>query len=183
MTKEQRLHQAMADRQFIRFSTCFEESAVRGYVFDIGPKFLLVGVVSDQVWLDGFACFRIADVRDLRPDPYATFEEAALKKRGERRPRKPQVELTNIETLLTSANAAFPLVTIHRERIDPDVCWIGRVMSIERGRVALLEIGPDATWDKEATNFRLSEITRVEFGGDYEDALSLVGGAPTGGGE
>ena len=80
--------------------------------------------------------------------------------------------------LLVSAGRHFPLVTVHREGIDPDVCWIGRVLGIERGRVSLLEITPDATWEEKPESFRLNEITRVNFGGDYETALHLVGGHP-----
>ncbi len=104
--------------------------------------------------------------------------EAALRKRGERRPRKPRVSVASIEDLLLSAGRAFPLVTIHREQVDPDVCWIGRVLGVNRGRVSLLKIDPDAKWEDAPTEYRLSEITRVDFGGDYEGALHLVGGDP-----
>lgn len=44
--------------------------------------------------------------------------------------------------------------------------------------MSLLEIGPDALWDDEPETYRLSEITRVDFGGAYEEALHLVGGFP-----
>jgi hypothetical protein len=69
----------------------------------------------------------------LRLDLYAPFAEAALKKRGERRPKKPRVSVASIEDLLLSAGQAFPLVTLHREQVDPDVCWIGRVQGVNRG--------------------------------------------------
>ncbi|HEX7424334.1 MAG TPA: hypothetical protein VF311_10690 [Terriglobales bacterium] len=36
--------------------------------------------------------------------------------------------------------------------------------------------GPDACWDDKPETYRLREITRVDFGGDYEEALRLVGG-------
>ena len=49
---------------------------------------------------------------------------------------------------------------------------------MQRGRLSLLEINPDATWDTLPTTCRVSEITRVDFGGDYEGALDLVGGKP-----
>jgi len=35
---------------------------------------------------------------------------------------------------------------------------------------------PGAEWDVELETYRLSEITRIDFGGDYEDALNLYGG-------
>ena len=167
---------AMGRREFIRFSRRYESSKIRGYVLDVGPQFFLFALVSDRIWFDGFECFRIKDVRDLRPDPYALFAEAALKKRGERRPNKPRVSVANIEDLLLSAGKAFPLVTIHREQLDPDVCWIGHVQGVSRGRVSLLEIGPDAIWEDTPQEYRIKEITRVSFGGDYENALRLVGG-------
>jgi hypothetical protein len=156
-----------------------EPGSVQGFVLAIGPQFFLLALVADGVRFNGFQCFRIADVRELQvPAKYATFVQAALRKRGERIPRKPRLTIGSLEQLLWSANRAFPLVTIHRERVDPDVCHIGRVTALEKGRVSLLEIGPDALWDKQLSQYRLSEITRVDFGGDYEEALQLVGGAP-----
>jgi hypothetical protein len=59
------------------------------------------------------------------------------------------------------------------------VSCIGRVMGIDRGRVSLLEISPDAIWEKRPSEYPLREITRVNFGGDYEDALAMVGGSPS----
>ena len=168
----------MRARQLVRFQRRFEKPMVRGYILDVGPKFFLVALVSDRIWLDGFECFRVNDVRDLRPDPYSRFAESALRKRGERLPPKPRVSLKNIEELLMSVGRRFPLVTLHRETVDPDVCWIGRVLGVERGRVSLLNISPDATWEEKPESFKLSEITRVNFGGDYENALYLVGGDP-----
>jgi hypothetical protein len=168
----------MREHCAVRFSRRFEAGRVRGYVLDVGPQFFLVALVSEYIRFNGFQCFRASDVKNLEPDPYAAFAEAALKKRGLRRPKKPSVSVASVDRLLLSAARAFPLVTIHTESIDPDVCWIGRVLGINRSRVSMLEINPDATWDEAPTEHRLNEITRVDFGGDYEDALHLVGSKP-----
>ena len=181
MPKDQsaRLAFALRKKLLMRFTRPLEPGFVKGYVLDIGPRFLLVALVRDNVWLNGFQCFRLSDVRNVQaPDLYISFVEAALKKRGQRLPRKPPVSMDSLEELLLTANRAFPLATIHREKVDPDVCNIGRVIGLTKGRLSLLEIGPDAKWDENPTEFRLSEITRVDFGGDYEEALHLVGGAP-----
>ncbi len=171
------LAQALRERRLIRFSRRFEDSPVRGYVLDIGPRFFMLALVSDRIWFDGFECLGLGDVSDVRPDPYRRFTETALRMRAERIPRKPRVSVASTEELLLSATRAFPLVTIHREQVDPDVCFIGRVLGTCRGRVSLLQISPSATWDKKPHEYRLTEITRVAFGGDYEDALALVGGS------
>lgn len=173
--RSSRLANAMRERQFLRFSRRFEDFVVHGYVLDIGPRFFLLALVSDRLWFDGFECFRIADVRDIRPDPYAAFAEAALKKRGERVSRKPRVSLASVEELLLSANRAFPLVTIHREQADPDVCNIGRVVAIDRGRVSLLEINPDATWDAVPVEYHMREITRVSLAPTTKTPCTLSG--------
>ena len=168
------LRDAVRHRSFVRFSRRFEDRTVRGYVLDVGPKFFLLSVVSDRIWFDGFECLRVTDIKDLRPDPYGTFVKVALAKRGERAPRKPRVSVASVDKLLLSAGRSFPLVTICREQVDRDVCWIGRVRGVNRGRVSLLEIAPDAKWESSPTEYRLNEITRVCFGGDYESALHLV---------
>ena len=62
--------------------------------------------------------------------------------------------------------------------MDPDVCWIGRETRVGETKVSILYIDPDAKWDEAPTEYRFSRITRVDFGGDYEDALYLVGGEP-----
>jgi hypothetical protein len=162
----------------VRFTRRYEEGFVRGYVLDVGPRFFLLASVGDEVRFDGFSCYRIADVKNLKRDPYAGFAEAALKKFGERVPKKPRVSVASTEELLRSAADGFPLVTIYRERVRPDVCWIGKLVEIDSDRFSLLEIGPDAKWDRKPTSYKLRDLTVIEFGGAYETALHLVGGTP-----
>jgi hypothetical protein len=177
-TSLSQLQEALRARQFVRFSQRFENYPIRGYVLDIGPRFFLMALVSDRLWFDGFECFRLSDVSGVMADPYARFAEAALRKRRERVPKKPRVSVASIEELVLSAGRVFPFVTIHREKVDPSVCWIGRILGVEQGRVSLLEISPDATWEDKPSTYQLKEITRVNFGGDYENALNLVAKDP-----
>jgi hypothetical protein len=179
MKMQRKLLEAMQHKRFVRVRQRFEVSPIRGYVMDVGPKFFLLCLVSDRLWFDGFECLRISDVRGLKQDPYADFAEAALKLRNERKPRKPKLSLQGKKELLVTAGQAFPLVTIHREKVNPDVCHIGKVIAVNANRVRLLLIGPDAQWYERPTDFSLREITRVSFGGEYEDALHIVGGAPS----
>lgn len=173
----EQLNAAVRDGALIRLYRPFEESYVRGYILDVGAEFFLLGLVSDRLWLDGFECFRVGDVDELVPDPYADFTQAALTARGEARPAL-TLALTDIAALLTSAAERFPLVTLHKERDQPEACYIGKLISIEGGIAWMLEIGPDAQWDEEPSAHKLAEITRLNFGGDYEDALALIGGDP-----
>lgn len=150
-----------------------------GYVRTVGAEFALTSVVSDGIWFDGFNCLRIDDIEAVELDPHAAFYEAVLKARADIPPASPAIDLDSVESLLTSASALLPLVTIHTGGDDIDVCYIGRVLSIEGGIVWMLEIDADAIWDADPTPHRLIDITRVDFSGDYEDALHLVGDAPS----
>ena len=114
------LSEALRGKVLVKFSRPFE-GTVHGYVLDVGPQFFLMALLSgDAFWFNGFQCFRISDVRRLQvPDKYAAFNEAVLKKRHQKTPRKPRISVASIQDLLQSANREFPLVTIYRERVDP----------------------------------------------------------------
>jgi hypothetical protein len=173
------LRQALREKLIVRFSNPYESGWTHGYVLDIGPEFFLLALIGEDMAFNGFQCPRLADVRHLRvPDPCADFAVSALLKRGQRLKGKPKIDLSDLSVLLKSANGIFPLVTIHRGRVKPDVCWVGRVLEINKSKLTLLEIGPDAVWRKRPSKYSLAEITCVEFGGGYEEALHLVGGKP-----
>jgi hypothetical protein len=149
---------ASDDRTLVRFTRPSEPGSVKGYIVDVGQKFFMVAIVADDMRFNGFQCFRLSDVRRLKiPAPYAEFAQAALKKRRERIPRKPPVDLSSLPRLLQTANKAFPLVTIHREIVDRGACHIGRVVQIEKSTLRLLEIGPDARRDVEPEQYRLNQ--------------------------
>ena len=174
------LTRACHDGLFVKFTRRCESGSMEGYVLDIGPHFFLLALINGEICFNGFSCLRLRDIRNLQvPAKYAAFVEAALKKRDQRKPDKPRVSVSGLPELLHSANEAFPLLTIHCESVDPEVCHIGRLAGLRRGRVALLEIGPDATWDAKPEEYSLNQITRIDFGGGYEEALHLVGGNPS----
>jgi hypothetical protein len=171
---------ALRNKLLIKFWNPYDSGSTNGYVLDIGPRFFLLGLVDGNfLEFNGFQCLRLSDIRKLQvPDPHSKFFVKALRKRGQRIPRRPRIDMRSLPGLLNSANRLFPLVTVHRERVTPGTCKIGRVTGITKSQVSLLEIGPDAVWDKEPSEIRLGEITRIEFGGGYEEALHLVGGRP-----
>ena len=172
------LRTAAAERRLVRIHRSVDDTAERGQVLAVGGAFVAIAVVDDRQRYDGVQCFRLQDVRVVETDPYAAFAEAALAARGEVRPELGEVSLESIGDLLLTASAAHPLITVHSEIEDPDACFIGRVLSLEGGLLWLREIGPDALWDDEPEAHRIGEITRVDFGGDYEQALALIGGEP-----
>ncbi len=172
-----KLSAAQNNKTLVRIERSLERGCVDGYVVGIARSWFALLIVGDGIRLDGYQIFRLRDVLTIEsPAPHATFQEVVLRKRKLRiiKPRK--LDFSSTTAVLNSACAKYSLITIHREITDCEVCHIGRVAKFNRTTVTLKEVTPDGTWAADLSNFRLSEITRVDFGGPYEEALMMVVG-------
>ena len=141
-----------------------------GVVVGIGAEWILLHTVNtDIVCFNGYTALRIEDVKTVKVS--ALFLSLALALRGEQPAPSPNVSLASLPELLVSADAHFPLLTLHPERLYPDECFIGRVAQLTEKAVQLRELDVHATWRKRLHRHRLKDITRVDFGGGYENAL------------
>ncbi len=75
--------------------------------------------------------------------------------------------------MLRSAASQYPLLVVHRERLKRRSYHVGSLSSIGVRSVVLKDIEPDASWG-ELCRYKFSDLTRVSFGGKYEDALYRV---------
>lgn len=163
----------------VRFWNSYDPEPAHGYVLDIGTDFFLFLFINDSIRFEGFECRLIADIKRLEvPNPFEEFIVAALSKRGECLDKAPEVDLSSVTSILNSASKLFPLVVIELGHKKKGVCFVGKVVDVSKGRLLMLEIGPHAVWEKKPSRFWLKDITRVSFGGGYEEALLLVGGDP-----
>jgi len=134
---------------------------------------LIQPIETEQFLLNGYTIFRNSDVKRWRPISNDDFQARAaiLHKLGPRKPAK--VGITSVREALSSAGKAFPLVTIHTERVRRGVCYIGRVLRTSQRAVTVLSISPQADWDGEES-YLLKNITLIEFGGTYERLLARM---------
>lgn len=150
---------------------------VEGYVVEVGEKWLTVAVLDASIVLNGHAFLRIDDVKRVRGRNNADMVRQALTHRRQWPPAPPRtsVDLDDTRALLESL-AEEPLVTIMPEGDDPDVCYIGAPVRLGARSYRLLEVTPRGVWSTKATKHRIDAISRVEIGGQYEQALLLVAG-------
>lgn len=145
-----------------------------GFVVDANEEMVLLQLVDDSVRLNGYQVLFLEDISDFaHPAPFNDFQKKVLALRGEK-VVDPEVELDDLAVLLIDISEEFGLVTIHREEIEPDSCEIGRVVRADAVTYELEEIGSDARWFDDTFEYDLYDITRIEFGGAYEDALLLA---------
>jgi hypothetical protein len=174
---QSQLLRALTTRTLVRIERSLEHCFVDGYVVAVAKKWFVMHVLGDGITFIGYQSYRVKDLNALvTPAPYAEFQEAVIRKRKLRRIIPRGLDLSSTSTLLSSANAKFPLITIHCEEQDPELCYIGRVTAISRTSVELNEVTPNATWENGLSTYPLAQITRVDFGGPYEEALALIAG-------
>ena len=162
------------------FRGSLEEGHLHGYVAAVGAAFFALQVIDDSIRFNGISCIRFTDVtKVVAPDPYAGFLIKALKARGEKRGKIKSIDLSSTHALVATAAKHYPLVTIHLEKAQPDVCYIGKILSVTDSKLTLLHVSPGAKWESSPEHYSLAEITRIDFGGAYEEALYLVAGEPT----
>jgi len=154
----------------------FEEGWVDGFVVGTGPEFFALALLDDGMRPNGFSCMRYADLTELEaPSPRDGFLRQVLELRGLSVVGELPADLADLPALLRSAGNAFPLVTIHLEAEEADAYYVGHAPTVAGSEVSLRTIDPDGVWDEGTDTFDLAAITRVDFGGAYEEALWLVG--------
>lgn len=154
-----------------------EDGWADGYLVGTGPDFFAINLVDKSIRLDGFNCMRYADVSSVdAPAPYSAFRDRVLKLRGQEPARSVPVDLSSVSELIRTAAAAYPVVTLHLDWQDPGCCYIGKILSVDDDEVSIRCITPGGEWQDDVDRYSLSDITRVDFAGAYEEALILVGG-------
>ena len=179
MSTRTKLIKAANDGTLVRVYRDHKEPGwAHGYVEGVGKDWFALSLVDDGARFDGFNCIRVKDISKIVPDPHANFLEAAMKKRGEKRRRFKSLDVSSLQSLMRTAMTKYPLLTVHLESDQDNVCYIGRVVTVAGDQVTMREVTPDGTWEPKNSCYEFSAITRVDFGGAYEQALYLVSGAP-----
>jgi hypothetical protein len=149
---------------------------LEGFVVGLGPNWVVLHLL-DEVVLNGWSIVRLDTIARVERGGEHAFSTRVLRHRGAS-PAPLDIDLGEAEDLLADLGEKFPLVSIHREALDPTVCAIGRPVRIGARKLHLLDIDPDALWDHAPRKFPYDDITRVDVGGRYEDALHELGGYP-----
>ncbi|HEY3446808.1 MAG TPA: hypothetical protein VGK67_10615 [Myxococcales bacterium] len=151
---------------------------MNGRVLEVSAERVALAILDESVRPNGITIVSCADLTRLySPMPYARFVERAMRLRDERFPRLGKIDLTSWRSVVTAAAKKAALVTIHVERRDPSVCYIGRPSQMDDLRLTLTTVSPNAEWEpEEPLVVPWRDVTRVDFGGAYEKALELVAG-------
>lgn len=167
-------HQPVGVRRWIASS-----DRVDGFVTGVGAAWVALAKLDDRVRPDGWSLLRLSDIKSVSIDPDPDcFEIKALRARNLWPPTPTDIALDDVVALVRSVAMADPVSTVFVEDDRPHICWIGAVISVGAQTLRLLEIDTQGEWRRKPRAIDLEDITRIEFGGGYEEALRLVAGPP-----
>ena len=151
-----------------------DDDALSGFVLDVNDDLALLNYVTNDFRLDGYCVVRTRDITacNLFDDP-TSFQLRALRLKGVRSKKPKAIDLTNWGTVVESLAKQFPILIVHREEVSNDSCLVGRVIAVDDQSVTLHSISPTAAWEKK-TRLMVAQMTRIDCGGGYEDALWKV---------
>jgi hypothetical protein len=147
----------------------------RGFIVDFSDDLILFHVLgADTFRLNGYTVIRSDNVKDYRSFDRRAFWENRAVCHFKLKPVRPAgILLMSIPALLTSASKRYPLVTIHREKTRPEVCHIGALFSMTEATFTMDDLDCNAKWTGPR-RLKFSDVTRIDFGGGYEEALALT---------
>ena len=143
----------------------------RGFVVGASETLVLLHVLNaGTMRLNGYTAVQLSDIEECTEDE--TFAPVALKLLGERPVPQPDLLLVDMPGLLSSVGAHFPLLEVFQER-GGGAFHIGRVVGFGKKKVHFQAVSRGAEWG-DIQKFSCADITRVDFGDGYDDALWLV---------
>lgn len=140
---------------------------------------LLHALEWDAFRLNGYIAVQIADIGAYRFFDKADYWQFRAVKRFKLVPtRPPSISVDSWPDLISSAGARYPLLTIHRERIDPETCAIGSLAAVGASSFTIEDLDCTAAWTGPR-RLKFSDVTRVDFDGGYLEALAAVARFPS----
>lgn len=157
----ERLVDVQDEQALVHIDRGGELDVLEGYVVAIGAEWLLLARLDPAIVLDGHA-----DLRRVRRRQSGEMAQQALTLRGQwpPRPAEPALDLDGTDGLLASL-MTLPVLTIHPEHDNPDICFVGAPVSRDQRTLRLVEVTPRRVWNSQPTEFRVAGITRIDVGG------------------
>jgi hypothetical protein len=158
-----------------------------GFILASGDKWALLARRGDSLNLDGYTLFRWRDVTKVRTrSKYQSLSRNTLERLGQWPPALPGGAPPVLDTttgLIGWLAEEQAVVTIHLERWDDEVAFVGVPVGVKDKKLVLWEIDATGAWHDKPTEWRFRDLTAVDFGDAYAGHVlqEAVGrGAPTG---
>lgn len=164
--------------EIVEIRNPWDGNPIEGFLLDRSKNLLLLHRIAvDVICLNGYSVISRRDIRKMKVQRGDCLLARALSLK-QISPAKPtDISIGSWPELLESVDRQFPLFTIYMERLDPDVCYIGRLAARSATTFGLKEIDINARWTR-SRSYKFADLTSVDFGGGYENALASLAATP-----
>jgi hypothetical protein len=148
---------------------------ISGFVVDVSESLILLQRFDwDAFQLNGYSVIRSDDIASYRFfDKKKHWQFRATQHLKLKLKAPAGISVSSFSDLLESAAKVFPLLTIHRDKINTKVCYIGKLTTVSHKTFTIEDLNCNAEWTG-SRQFKFSDVTLVDFGGGYENALAAT---------
>lgn len=168
-----RLERARDDQVVVTVERDLRYAArVDGFVVDVGRRWVLLQGALDSGRPDGWTAVRVKDVTKVkrRPDHFSNEIARSLPSWP---PAPPwEIDLETRTGMLRSFASGGRLAELYCDDRS-DTFWCVSIHEVRRRWFVVQDVTPAATWN-DPSEFRKSDVTRVDVGTDYLTALESV---------
>ena len=148
---------------------------ISGFVVDFSESLVLLQRFDwDTFQLNGYSVIRLDEIASYRFFDKKKYWQFRAARKFKLKPKAPVgISVSSLPTLLKSAAKKFPLLTIHRDKIDDKVCYIGKLTTMTDEAFVIEDLSCNAEWTG-SRKIKFKDVTLVDFGGGYENALAAT---------
>jgi len=167
--------EAMAKGRLLEYQRAVLGSEIeKGFVVGIGRKWVLIHVLDRGVRLNGYHAIRERDISRARLST-DKFHARFLVLSNQSGVTPDGIALDRTRDLLRTATKRARIVGVNTEYDDESIRYIGAATDFGNRRFAIKGVSTKAKWESsDRRNYRYSEVSRIDFDGDYLRALLAV---------
>lgn len=150
----------------------FEIDMTDGFVIAVTDHWVVLHALDDGVYLDDIVMLRLQDVSGVLFRDDNAYHHRAVAGMSDAIAAFGFDAGVGAADLLKAVSPEGDILAIHLETLKGEPLVIGRVIRLRRKSFELHYVGRDGVWAKDAERWRYRDITRIEFGGRYLQALN-----------
>jgi hypothetical protein len=150
----------------------FEITMTDGFVIALTDDWLVMHALDDGVYLDDIVMLRLRDVSRVWFRDDNAYHHRAIAGIGRSAAAFECDDSASASQLLSATSARADIFAIHLEGLDGEPLFIGRLVNLRKKSFDFHYVGRDGVWASEVDRLKYRDITRIEVGGRYLQALN-----------
>ncbi len=139
-----------------------------GFILDYTDDFLLIAR-EYEFFMDGWMVLKRQAISELRSSEVNAYCKTILKQEGLLEDIAPgfAIDLSDFQQLFQSLKRQRDFVIVECESLDESIFLIGPIDRITQSQVAIRHFDGCGNWRDDACTIDYSDITAIQFGGNY----------------